>query len=457
MNKQCILYWCLTIFLVVTSSIRADDTNDFAAYRKKHLSALQNDFKKVLNEHPNNQELKLFCTRLNLIDEVTNLLISRYQSTRSSSLQNLLDDIDGLPRVNANIQAAKSNYLSAFEVLAEYQSAFAQGLPKPNLPEKELKTLLDYYSASAQVAGNFIADRGRLVAAINPQDNIDILQLCLVMPFLHIADSNWAKSKINDLPDWMKTSENLVQLENFSLRVCRTHTAYQFMLFQLEENKSGIQVPSYSDYLLTAATSLINAREYHAGIYCLKSGIALAEESKNEELGITLRFQLAELRCSIGHNGLAVEEMREILNRYPRSDSCSKAAMLYLKYLYESQQYEKILQIASTYQSDPRCEQYLPQILYVSWVTYRHEDRTDEADKIQKIFLEKYSNLILAADMYFASAMSALASSNYDEASRLLELIEYRYPDSRVMKKTEEIRKRLALITPQNKLPSKDN
>jgi len=347
--------------------------------------------------------------------------------------------------VNVKNQTAKMNYLNALEVLAEYQDAFAQGLPRPDVPETTIKTLLGYYAASVRVAGNYIAERGRLVAAIDPRDTADILQLCLVMPFLHIPDLNWTDQNIRDLPEWMKTSENLSHLENFSLRVQRTNTAYQFMLFRLKLNKTdSLTIPVYPDYLLEAATRLITAREYHAGIYCIKSGISLAEDEKQQETAITLRFQLADLLGTIGHHPLAVQEMKEILNRYPKSDSYAKAAMLYMKYLYESHQYVKILQEASAFQSDPRCKPYLPQILYISWVAHRHEDHVEDANKLQKIFLEKYPDHLLAADMYFASAMMALAASDYEEASRLLELIEYRYPTARVMTKVKDIQKRLA-------------
>jgi TolA-binding protein len=439
-------------FLLFVGAAIADEMTEFQAYQKTHLGTLQSEFKRIRADHPNSPELMQFHARLTLIDEVTALLASRYQSTKSSTLQGLLEDVEGLPQVNARTQAAKTNYLNAMEVLAEYQDAFAPNLPRPAVPEKDLKILLDYYASSARVASNYIAERGRMVAAINPRDAVDVLQLCLVMPFLHVPDGAWSVQNIRDLPDWMKTPDNLSQMEDFSLRVRRTKTAYQFMTFRKTSCINAAEkpeLPAYSAYLLDAATRLINAREYHAGIYCLRSGIAMAEEAKDQATAIALRFQLADMLSSIGHQPLAVQEFKELMNRYPQSDSYGKAAMLYLKTMYEAKQYKDILKECAAYQTDPRCEPYRPQILYVSWVTYRHEDQMDAAEKIQKEFLEKYPNLLLASDMYFASAMTALADSKYDEASRLLEIIEYRYPTSRTIDKVKDIRKRIAAMSAQ--------
>ena len=45
--------------------------------------------------------------------------------------------------------------------------------------------------------------------------------------------------------------------------------------------------------------------------------------------------------------------------------------------------------------------------------------------------------------MYFASAMTAMASGDYEEADRLLEIVEYNYPSSRILQRVKGIRNRL--------------
>ena len=62
--------------------------------------------------------------------------------------------------------------------------------------------------------------------------------------------------------------------------------------------------------------------------------------------------------------------------------------------------------------------------------------RADQANT-----LERFAPL--AADMYFSSAMTALASSDYSEAARLLEIVQYRYPESRLQGRVSQIQLRL--------------
>ena len=65
------------------------------------------------------------------------------------------------------------------------------------------------------------------------------------------------------------------------------------------------------------------------------------------------------------------------------------------------------------------------------------------AGKIEKQFLNRFPKHPLGADMHFASAMTALAGGNYAEALRRLEIVEYRYPKSRLIGKVKKMRQRL--------------
>ena len=117
--------------------------------------------------------------------------------------------------------------------------------------------------------------------------------------------------------------------------------------------------------------------------------------------------------------------------------------MLTLKYLYEAKQFDQVAKESAKYRADTRSEAYLPQILYISWVTHRREGNAETAEKLQEMFLKKFPQHPLGADMHFSSAMSALANGNYAEALRLLEIVEYRYPKSRIASKVKKLQERL--------------
>ena len=71
------------------------------------------------------------------------------------------------------------------------------------------------------------------------------------------------------------------------------------------------------------------------------------------------------------------------------------------------------------------------------------EVRLEFAQALKQQFLERYSKNPLGVDMYFASAMTAMASGDYEEADRLLEIVEYNYPSSRILQRVKGIRNRL--------------
>src|SRR4051794_39939276 len=114
--------------------------------------------------------------------------------------------------------------------------------------------------------------------------------------------------------------------------------------------------------------------------------------------------------------------------------------MLRLKYLYVAHRFRDAAREAATYDADKRCKPYLPQILYLEWLTLRRLDRASDAKRAQATFFERFPENPLGADMYFADAMTAVAASDYDEALRQLEMIEARYATSKLIPRVKEIR-----------------
>jgi hypothetical protein len=238
-------------------------------------------------------------------------------------------------------------------------------------------------------------------------------------------------------------------IESFALSVKRPLAAYQFALFQKSAiDKAGRTLPPI-DYLRAAAGKLTAASEYHAAIHCLKIAIDLSDTAGRAEDAVALHLQRAEVLSNIGHPKLAAEEAKSLLLKYAESPSFGRAAMLRLKYLYEAEQLQSIAEEAPKYAEDRRAVTHLPQILYIHWQTLRRLDRGDDMKKIQNLFLSRFPEHPLGADMYFASAMNALAAFNYQEAARMLDVIEYRYPKSKIVPKVKEIQGRLRKMSEQ--------
>jgi tetratricopeptide (TPR) repeat protein len=436
--------WMITIIFLVTFSIAVSDVSEeFTDYKQKELEPYKDKLTEISKAHSNDPLLNEYFTRIVLIDEVATHLMSKFQLIKTSSLDNLLEDIVAIPQ-NPVTKSQSVHGISALEILNEYQQRFSVQLPIPELSEQEIKTLRDYYNSSAKAAGTYIANRGQITIAIDDRYASDILELCMVIPFLHIPDNAWTQDQIKALPAWMKSPTNLRLMEDFSLRVKRPFTAYNFALFQQQSIKADGEKLDYLAYLNLTAKRTLNDRDYYVAIHCLKIAIQMAQEQTEQETAISPHFKLAEILSDTGHSSLAADQLKQILDTYPKSSQYSKAAMLRIKYLYESGLYNEILEEVSVYQADERCRTYLPQLLYISWVTHRRQGLSSEADELQKTFLERFPEHPLGADLYFASAMTALAASDYEETERLLEIIEYRYPKSKISQKAKQIQDRIA-------------
>ena len=160
-----------------------------------------------------------------------------------------------------------------------------------------------------------------------------------------------------------------------------------------------------------------------------------------------IRFRLAEVLADTEKPGEAAEMLEPILKLEgggSEDGDFGRAVMLSLKYRYEQEDYAALFALNDQYRDDKRVGAYRLQALYITWVAARRSDRPHLAKAVREAFLGDYAGHPLAADIYFAEAMEALARSDYDEAQRLLEYIAYRYPDSRLIARVQEIQGRLA-------------
>jgi hypothetical protein len=120
----------------------------------------------------------------------------------------------------------------------------------------------------------------------------------------------------------------------------------------------------------------------------------------------------------------------------------ARASLLHLKYLYQAAQYQALVADASADVQEPRCQGFLPQILYTAWFTCRRQGM--DATPWSSAFLQQFPQDPLGSEMYFASAMDALAQGDAQQATRLLQFIQYRFPESKVTDRVRQVLARLA-------------
>ncbi len=439
-KMQCILSSsvCVIAFLVCGELASAAGTEEFLAHKRSALEPMQAEYERICASLEYDVKMKQFRDRVARIDEVAALLIGRLESTTAGVFGGILGDIVDAPGGRSGMGRAAATS-SARQIYTRFADRFSAELPVPSVTNKDMELLRRYYNTSIKAVEQYIVKHGEVSKAIEENAGRDVLELFIVMTLLHVPDRELSSVHVDWMPKWMKKPRPVAMFEEFSLHLGRPLTAAAFAQY----GKQPWETDKLCDYVEAKGRICMAAHQYAAAIECLVAGIEVAGKAGAEERAMRISLSLAGLHEKMAYPQLAAAALKPALELYPRSPDWGKAAMLRLKYLYEAGQYDQIVEDAHNYQANRRSGGYLPQILYISWVTHRRKENPEAAEKLQQTFLEKFSKHPLAADMYFASAISALAKGDYAEALRLLEIIEYRYPKSRIMPKAKRLQKRL--------------
>lgn len=423
--------------MLAPGAAKADNVEElYKVFREKALSGHKDAYAR-LNV---GDTLGAFNERVELVDEVALLLARRMTSTKAEVLDELLTDIlnskqsvltDDRPRVLA----------TPADIYNEYVDLFRQGLPAPPLSAADVTVLKLYYSDAIQGASEFVLQRGKVAAAADPKAADEVAQLCAVLALMEVPETQWSKANVQALPEHVRNPESLRAMEELAVQIRRPMTACCFA--EVAAGQTWDAARKYA-YFVSSVAERRKRRQYLPAVSYLSAAIGLAEDNKDLKAATgAMYIELAELYEEMAHPKLAAQTLGEMMDKYPRDEQWGKSALLRLKYLYECNDLEALAGDGAKYVADARAKAYLLQIRYILWVTHRRLNHPDVAAKIQKDFVKSYPKSMLCADMYFASAMGALAEGDYTEAGRLLEVIEYRYPRSSIASKARQVQERL--------------
>jgi outer membrane protein assembly factor BamD (BamD/ComL family) len=112
--------------------------------------------------------------------------------------------------------------------------------------------------------------------------------------------------------------------------------------------------------------------------------------------------------------------------------------------LYSAGLLREALQECDRADGDARYSAYEPQILFVQWAANRQLGKQEEADRVQQVFLSRFPDNRLSADMHLATAMSLLEAGKYAQANRELMAAEERFAGQEPTAQVQQIRTKLA-------------
>lgn len=391
------------------------------------------------------QSKAAFRERLASLQNATEVVALVFDAGRREALDDLLGDTFGVspaPATGGNGRPADFD-LRAF--LTEHTGRLAAPLSSAGLSAEQIDGMAEEYRRTLVESSERMSSLGQVLAATRPEAAALSLKASVALPLVHVADRDFRVEDVGLVPAWARTPQMLPTLEQLMYEVERPQTAL-CVAAAAEGDAAAPEGEIAVRLLRTKADQLLQAQSNDAAVACLALAVDLAEQATDDD-GALRQHQaqvLADLDRPAEAAALLLPQLAADASAGPRG----RAAMLRLKFLYGAGELERVIEESDRYLEDPGARPQQPQILYIRWVAARQLNLQVIAGAAHDRFLRAYDSHPLAADLYFADAMEALARSDYDEAGRLLEFIVFRFQESRLVARAESILQRLEERTP---------
>lgn len=99
--------------------------------------------------------------------------------------------------------------------------------------------------------------------------------------------------------------------------------------------------------------------------------------------------------------------------------------------LFNRKDFMHVLVECAEFETSSSTSRLLPEIWYVKWITLRELQRVPESDRVKDLFLERFPDHVLGADMHFTASLEALHRADYEQTLKGLDVITSQFPDSR--------------------------
>ncbi len=415
--------------------------SDPLAVRQAACEKIQASYDAIASANPRDPAIQEITAQLALLDDTCRDLLRQIGIYKTAFLNRSLATVSDSGEKNAR----RAN-IDSIQLIEIKTAAWPRRKGASKLNQADLNMVQDYYAISVRALTQLVQSRAQACITATTEATHEVVRLGVVLPLLTTTDDSWASLQAQNIPAWMVKPDYVRSLEAMALRIQRPRTAMAISNSgrpAVSDTAANAEL-QYANYLQSGANSMLRDRQYALAITYLRQAAMIANVNQDAELSAALRFQIAEVLGGTDSAQAAAEEIKAVMADSALSHTYGKAAMLRLKYLYQGNQNSQVIEEARRYQADSRCAGFLPQIYYIAWVSARknHADENDIA-QWQNTFLSQFPDHPLGADMYFAGAMKALASGEYQDALRLLRFVEYRYPNSRMMDKVREIKSRV--------------
>ena len=411
--------------------------------RGQFASEPAQDVARPQNEAAKSEEA--FDERLASLREATERVASVFDLGRREALDDLLGDAFGPTAAPASSGSEPQPEFDLRAFLKEHTERLAAPLSTAGLSADQISEMAGEYRRTLVESSERMATRGEVLAATRPEAAGLSLKASVALPLVHVADRGFRVEDVELFPAWSRTPQMLPALERLMYEVERPQTA--LCVAAAADGAAAAPEGKAAVALLRAeADQLLQAQTSDAAVACLALAVEFSEQASDDDG--TLRQHQAQVLADLDRPAEAAALLLPQLAADAPAGPRGRAAMLRLKFLYGAGELERVIEESDRHLEDPGVRAQQPQILYIRWVAARQLDLQAVAGAAHDRFLQEHDDHPLAADLYFADAMEALARSDYDEAGRLLEFIVFRFPESRLVERARSIQQRLEERTP---------
>jgi hypothetical protein len=409
--------------------------SDFESIAEAKIAPLTREAEEIQRRSPDDPVISTHMDFVALVRDVEALT-----TTRSDQLHQEAKEPQGAVAGQGSASQPDPSSMDAAQIYAEFRERFAQILPLKAPSEEQAKVLQRYCQVVVEVGQVYLADRVAAIAATDQARADSAMELWAVLPWLMVSDADWSAHDRDALSARWKRPEQLRVFEDFALVVERYRTAYA--IHEVRTKGDTKRREDFVDYLAGNFERLVRQSRYQSATACLRMAISEAERSGSSERALGFRLELAEFLHATGRLSLAMAEAKKVLDAKD-APHVAQAAVLRLRYLFENRELDRVIAEASSYVAQDQCKSQEPEIRFMAWsAVYAKGDRK-KAELLKQEFFQKYPDHILRADMLFSELVELLTQDEFQRSHQMIDLIESKYPDSRVTPKVKDIRIRL--------------
>lgn len=290
------------------------------------------------------------------------------------------------------------------------------------------------YSERAKLLLDGVSATVRTASTREPAQLHRLVGLCTVVRWLHATDESWtpglASESLREFPE----QEAPAAVARAALEAGIPRIAWDYHKLWLERTKKPEEIAHI--FWFNSAEELATRGQLEAATACL---VAAASDPASP-MHTQARQRMASHLAELGRHDEAAEALAPLLKTERDAEARGSIAVDRVRQFLLASKFREAAEIGLLYAQDEAMLTHRPQLIYASWIAHRHIGDRSGASLLVERFISEFPNHALGADLRFSAALDRIAGGDLESARRLLEEVQFRYPDFQMMDQVKSIR-----------------